>query len=87
MERNTDLKVSIITAVRNGMPFVVNTIESVLAQSYHNIEYIIVDGGSVDGTFEVIKSYDYGISKWISEKDNGIADAFNKGVSIATGDY
>jgi glycosyltransferase involved in cell wall biosynthesis len=69
------------------MPFIDETIKSVLGQSYPSLEYIVIDGKSTDGTVEVIKSYQAGISKWISEKDEGIADAFNKGLSFATGEY
>lgn len=81
------IKISIVTAVRNGMPFIEHTIRSVIGQSYNNIEYIVVDGDSTDGTIDVIKSYESRISKWTSEKDDGIADAFNKGLSLATGGY
>jgi glycosyltransferase involved in cell wall biosynthesis len=83
----THPKISIITVVRNGMPYVEQTIESVLNQGYNDMEYIVIDGGSTDGTIEAIKSYESRISKWISERDEGIADAFNKGLSFATGDY
>lgn len=69
------------------MPFVEQAIKSVLGQSYRNSEYIVIDGGSTDGTVDVIKSRESGITKWVSEKDEGIADAFNKGLSFATGDY
>lgn len=80
-------KISVITIVRNGMPFVAQTIDSVLGQSYRDSEYIVIDGGSTDGTIDVVKSHESEITKWISEKDEGIADAFNKGLSFATGDY
>ena len=80
-------KLSVITIVMNGMPYVEQTIDSVLNQSYRNSEYIVIDGGSIDGTVDVIKSRESGITKWVSEKDKGIADAFNKGLSFATGDY
>jgi glycosyltransferase involved in cell wall biosynthesis len=79
--------ISVITIVRNGMPFLEQTINSVLSQCYRNFEYIVIDGGSTDGTVDVIKSRESGITKWVSEKDEGIADAFNKGLSLATGDY
>lgn len=81
------MKISVITVVRNGMPFVEQTINSVIGQTYPNLEYIVIDGGSTDGTIDVIKSHESGIAKWLSEKDEGIADAFNKGLSLATGDY
>lgn len=80
-------KISIITIVRNGMPFVSGTIESVIGQHYDRLEYIVIDGGSTDGTLDVIRSQGDRISKWISEPDRGIADAFNKGLALATGDY
>lgn len=63
------------------------TIESVRRQNYDNIEYIIIDGGSTDGTLDIIKQNEDKIYKWISEKDNGIYDAMNKGIRLATGDY
>jgi len=69
------------------MPFVGETIKSVLGQSYPALEYIVIDGGSTDGTVDVIKLHQSAITKWVSEKDEGIADAFNKGLSFATGDY
>lgn len=80
-------RISVVTIVRNGEPFIGQAIESVLKQHYTNIEYIIVDGGSTDGTVDIIKSHESAIAKWVSEKDNGIADAFNKGFSFSTGDY
>jgi glycosyltransferase len=81
------LKISIITVVRNGREFIEQTIKSVLSQHYRHIEYIVVDGGSTDGTDGVIKLYSGRISKWVSESDTGIADAFNKGLALSTGDY
>ena len=63
------------------------TIDSVLAQRYENLEYIVVDGGSTDGTLDIIKKKKHGIQRWISEKDAGIADAFNKGLGLSSGDY
>lgn len=80
-------KISVITIVRNGEQFIGQTIESVLKQRYAGLEYIIIDGGSTDGTVDIIKSHASGIAKWVSEKDDGIADAFNKGLSFSTGDY
>ncbi len=77
--------VSIITVVRNGERYLNQTIASVLAQTYDNIEYIIVDGGSTDGTLDIIREYDDRISYWISESDCGISDAFNKGIAAAEG--
>lgn len=83
------MKVSIITAVFNSVSTISDTIKSVLAQTYSDIEYIIVDGGSKDGTLDVIRHYEHsfdGRLKWISEKDSGIYDAMNKGIKMATGD-
>jgi glycosyltransferase involved in cell wall biosynthesis len=79
--------VSIVTVVFNGEEFLEETIQSVINQSYNNIEYIIIDGGSTDNTVEIIKKYENRISHWISEKDSGIYDAMNKGINIATGGW
>lgn len=81
------LKISIVTIVRNGQQFIEQAIKSVLDQTYGNVEYVVIDGGSVDGTVDIIKSYESRIAKWVSEEDDGIADAFNKGLSRITGDY
>lgn len=78
--------VSIITIVYNGEAFLEKTIKSVLAQSYANIEYIIIDGGSTDSTLDIIKKYESGVAYWKSEPDKGISDAFNKGIAIAQGE-
>ena len=78
--------ISIITVVFNGEKHLEQTIESVINQSYDNVEYIIIDGGSTDGTIEIIKQYEDQINYWISEKDRGISNAFNKGIISATGD-
>ena len=80
------MKVSIITAVYNNKEFIEDCIRSVLDQSYKNIEHIIIDGGSTDGTLEVIKKYKEKIAKFISEPDNGIYDGMNKGIKLATGE-
>lgn len=80
------MKISIITVVWNNKETIKDAIDSILSQTYKNIEYIIIDGGSTDGTVEIIKSYGDKISKFVSEKDNGLYDAMNKGVSLATGD-
>jgi glycosyltransferase involved in cell wall biosynthesis len=78
--------VSIITIVYNGEKHLEQAIRSVVEQTYSNIEYIIVDGGSTDNSISIIKKYESRISNWISEKDNGISDAFNKGLRKATGE-
>lgn len=80
------LTISIITAVHNNREFIADAIESVLSQRYPHIEYIVIDGASDDGTVEIIKRYEDKISKFISEPDNGIYDALNKGLKIASGD-
>ncbi len=78
--------ISVITVVLNNEKFIEETILSVLNQSYKNIEYIIIDGGSTDKTIDIIKKYESSIDIWISEKDNGIYDAFNKGMRLANGE-
>jgi glycosyltransferase involved in cell wall biosynthesis len=76
--------VSVITVVRNAADDIARTIEGVLAQSYENVEYIVVDGASDDGTLDVIRRYDDRIDYWISESDAGIYDAMNKGVELVS---
>ena len=78
--------ISIITVCFNSEKTIANTIESVINQKYQNIEFIIIDGKSTDETFNIIQKYKANITKIISEKDNGIYDAFNKGLELATGD-
>lgn len=80
------MKVSIITSVYNNEKTIEDAIKSVLSQTYQNIEYIVVDGASKDGTVDVIKKYEDKISTFVSERDKGIYDGLNKGVSLATGD-
>lgn len=80
------MKVSIITVVFNGVRTIKDTIESVLSQSYQDIEYIVIDGGSTDGTLEILTEYQGKISKCVSEPDNGVYDAMNKGLKLAAGD-
>lgn len=80
------IKVSIITVSYNSVKTIEQTIQSVLGQSYKNIEYIIIDGASTDGTLDVIQKYSKNIACVISEKDNGIYDAMNKGLQKATGE-
>ena len=81
------MKVSIITINYNNRKGLCNTIDSVISQSYGDIEYIVVDGGSRDGSAELIRNKQEGIAFWISEPDTGIYNAMNKGVAHATGDY
>ncbi|WP_198018167.1 glycosyltransferase family 2 protein [Hippea jasoniae] len=78
--------VSIITVVYNNKDTIKDAIESVLNQTYENIEYIVIDGASTDGTVDIVKSYGNRIDKFISKKDNGIYDAMNKGINLASGD-
>lgn len=78
--------VSIITVVLNGEKHIEQTILSVLKQSYKNIEYIIIDGASSDNTINIIKKYESQISNWISEKDDGLYFAMNKGITLAKGE-
>ena len=80
------MKVSIITITYNSEATLKDTIESVVNQSYNDIEYIIVDGKSTDNSLSIIESYKDKISKVISEKDKGLYDALNKGIALATGD-
>ncbi len=80
------MKISIITVCYNSASTIEDTIQSVAKQKYKDIEYIIVDGNSKDNTVDIIKQYDNVVSKWISEKDNGIYDAMNKGIGMATGE-
>jgi glycosyltransferase len=80
------LKVSVITVCYNSAETIESTIKSVLSQTYTSIEYIIVDGKSTDSTLSIIEKYKSKIAKIISEKDNGIYDALNKGIASATGD-
>lgn len=79
-------KISIITIAYNSAKTIAGTIESVVSQGYANREYIIIDGGSKDETMDIVRSYGNAISTVVSERDNGISDAFNKGIRRATGD-
>ena len=80
-------KLTVITIVYNNVRDIERTITSVLKQTYKNIEYIIIDGKSTDGTLSIIAQYKERISRIISEPDKGIYDAMNKGLALATGDY
>ena len=78
------LSVSIVTVVYNNAHFIRDAIESVISQDYPLIEYIVIDGGSTDGTLDVIGNYRDKISVFLSESDEGVYDALNKGVSLST---
>ena len=80
------MKVSIITVSYNSARTIRETIESVLSQDYPNLEYLVVDGGSTDGTLSILREYADRITRWVSEKDQGMYDAMNKGIAMATGD-
>lgn len=77
--------VSIVTVVYNCEKHIEETIQSVINQTYDNVEYIIIDGGSTDGTLNIIKKYEDALDYWVSEKDGGIYDAMNKGIILSSG--
>jgi len=79
-------RITIVTPVRNGAKYIEDTIRSILSQGYPNLEYFIVDGGSTDGTVDIIRKYEAQIAGWISEPDKGVYDALNKGFARATGE-
>ena len=83
----SNLKISIITVTYNASAVLEQAVRSVIGQDYQNIEYILIDGGSTDGTLDIVKKYEDKIAFWLSEPDHGIYDAMNKGLSYATGDY
>ncbi len=80
------MKVSLITVVLNNRAHIEDCLKSVFSQTYQDIEHIVIDGGSADGTIEILRKYENRISRWISASDNGIYDAMNKGIDLATGD-
>ena len=80
-------KFSIITVVLNDKPGLKKTIKSILKQKFRNFEYLIIDGGSTDGTLNLLKKYNGKIDYWISKKDKGIWDAVNKGILLSKGKY
>lgn len=88
--KNTNIEkplITIVTVVYNGEKNLEETIKSIINQNYENKEYIIIDGGSTDSSLEIIKKYDNQIDYWLSEKDKGIADAFNKAVILSLGSF
>lgn len=80
------LKISIVTVCYNSEIFIASAIDSVLSQTYPHIEYIVIDGGSKDATVSIVQSYGDKITHFVSEPDNGIYDAMNKGLALASGD-
>ena len=86
MDKNRNYKISIITVVKNSVSTVERAIKSVVEQNYPNLEYILIDGNSDDGTYKIIEKYKNKISVVIKENDKGIWDAMNKGIKQATGD-
>lgn len=84
---NNSPLITVITVVWNSNELIEQTILSIVNQSYSNIEYIIIDGGSTDGTLDIIKKYECCIDFWKSEPDKGIYDAMNKGIALATGEW
>lgn len=80
-------KVTIVTVTYNCVDLLEGTIKSILSQTFNDYEYIIIDGGSTDGTIDVINKYKTKLSFWCSEKDNGIFDAMNKGINHANGEW
>jgi glycosyltransferase involved in cell wall biosynthesis len=79
-------RIALVTPVRNSAKYIEQTIQSVIAQNYPNLEYFIVDGASTDGTLDIIRRYQSQISGWLSEPDNGMYDALNKGFSRTSGE-
>lgn len=80
-------KITIITVTYNCRDILEDTIISVINQNYSNIEYLVVDGWSTDGTMDIVKKYSDKITKWISEPDTGIYDAMNKGINMSSGEW
>jgi glycosyltransferase involved in cell wall biosynthesis len=80
-------KLSIITVSKNSDKYIEKTLQSVISQTYKNKEFIVIDGGSSDKTLDIIRQYESNINAFVSESDDGIAEAMNKGIDLATGDY
>jgi len=87
MSMNDFPKITVITPSFNQAEFLERTIKSVIDENYPNLEYIIMDGGSTDGSVEIIKKYEKYLTYWVSEKDNGQSHAINKGLKMARGDW
>jgi glycosyltransferase involved in cell wall biosynthesis len=87
-ENSPDLPlITVVTAVFNGAKTLEATIQSVACQTYPHLEYIIIDGGSTDGTLDIIRKYEHAIDYWLSEPDKGVYDAMNKGITASTGSW
>ena len=86
MSKEDSLKVTIVTVVYNNDKYINGAIESVISQNYPSIEYIVIDGGSTDNTLEVIRKHSGSITVFLSERDDGVYDALNKAISLASGD-
>lgn len=84
---NAKVLVSVVTIVWNGIRTLPRALESVLAQDYPDIEYVVIDGGSSDGTVELLRANEHRIGLWVSEPDSGISDAFNKGIAFSRGEF
>ena len=84
---STPVKVSVVTVCRNVVKALETTMQSVFMQTYDNLEYIIIDGGSTDGSYELIEKHKDSIDYWVSEPDKGIYDAMNKAIAVATGEW
>jgi glycosyltransferase involved in cell wall biosynthesis len=79
--------ITVVTVVYCGVEYLEDTIKSVIGQTYDNVEYIVVDGGSKDGTLDIIRKYEHAIDYWVSEPDNGIYDAMNKAIDLGSGEW
>ena len=86
-ENSADMLISVITVCFNAAEYIEQTITSVMAQTYPHLEYIIIDGGSRDGTVEIIRKYESRLAYWHSQPDRGIAHAFNLGLAQARGEW
>ena len=87
MHNHPTPKFSVITVCYNAQSVIEDTIQSVIAQTYHHVEYILIDGASTDRTMNIVNKYKAHITTIVSEPDKGIYDAMNKGILLATGDY
>ena len=87
MHSHLSPRFSVITVTYNAEKVLEDTIQSVISQTYHHVEYIIIDGASKDGTMAIVNRYRDRISQVVSEPDKGLYDAMNKGIALATGDY